>query len=135
MFDLERTHILQTCKTIALVGLSPKPSRPSHQVASYLIQVGYTVYPVNPGQQEILGLPCYPDLYAVPGKIDIVDIFRDPKDVPLVVDAAIAVGARVIWMQQGIVHEEAAAKAEKAGLAVIMDRCIKVDHMNMGTFK
>jgi hypothetical protein len=131
MFDLKIAEILRKNRAIAIVGLSPKPARPSYQVASYLLRAGYAIYPVNPGQEEILGLPCYPDLYAVPASIDIVDIFRNPREVPALVEAAIAVGAKVVWMQQGIVHHEAADKARKAGLEVIMDRCLKTDHMNM----
>ncbi len=133
MLEFEIPGILQKNSSIAVVGLSPKPSRPSHQVASYLLKAGYTIYPVNPGQEEILGLSCYPDLYSVPGPIDIVNVFRNPRDVPAVVDAAISVGAKVVWMQEGIVHQEAAAKARQAGLVVIMDRCLKIDHMNMVT--
>ncbi len=95
------------------------------------MDVGYTVYPVNPGVAEILGHVSYPDLASIPEKIDIVDIFRRSEDVLPVVEAAIAIKAKVIWMQQGIVNEEAAALAEKAGLIVIMDRCIKIDHANM----
>lgn len=123
--------ILQQAKTIAVIGLSPKADRPSNQVARYLMAAGYRVIPVNPGQDTILGQPCYPDLYAVPDRIDIVDIFRNPADVPPIVDAAIAVGARTVWMQQGITHAAAAAKAQAAGLTVIMDRCLKIDHQNL----
>ena len=124
-------RILEESRTIAVVGLSPKPQRPSHRVACYLMAAGYTVIPVNPGQDTILGLPCYPDLRAVPAGVDLVDIFRRPEAVLPVVEDAIAIGARFIWMQQGIVNREAAAKAEAAGLIVIMDRCTMVDHMNL----
>jgi predicted CoA-binding protein len=133
MIGYEIFGVLQKMSSIAVVGLSPKPARPSYQVASYLLQAGYIIYPVNPAQEEILGLPCYPDLFSVPGPIDIVDIFRNPRDVPAVVEAAISVRAKVVWMQEGIVHEEAAARARKAGLMVIMDRCIKTDHMNLAS--
>jgi predicted CoA-binding protein len=92
---------------------------------------GYTSIPVNPGQDTILGLPCYPNLRAVPVPVDLVDIFRRPEAVLPVVEDAIAIGARFIWMQEGIVHKEAAAKAEAAGLLVVMDRCTKIDHMNL----
>jgi predicted CoA-binding protein len=124
-------RILKDSKTIAVVGLSPKPQRPSHQVARYLMAAGYTIIPVNPGQDTILGLPCYPNLRAVPAQVDMVDIFRRPEAVLPVVEDAIAIGAKFIWMQEGIVHKEAAAKAEAAGLIVVMDRCTKIDHMNL----
>lgn len=123
--------ILRDSKTIAVVGLSPKPHRPSHQVASYLLEAGYSIVPVNPGQDEILGLPCYPNLRAIPVPVDMVDIFRTPGAALAIVEDAIAIGARFIWMQEGIVNEAAAAKAEAAGLKVVMDRCTKIDHMNL----
>ncbi len=122
--------ILSSAKNIAVVGLSPKSIRPSHQVASYLIKAGFSVIPVNPGQRQILGMICYPNLTAIPIHIDIVDIFRNPAYVLPVVEEAISIRAGVVWMQKDIVHEEAAQKARKAGLSVIMDRCLKVDHMN-----
>jgi len=122
-------RILQDTRTIAVVGLSPKPHRPSHQVARYLLAAGYTVIPVNPGQDAILGLACYPDLRAVPIPVDMVDIFRRPEAVVPIVQDAITIGAKYIWMQEGIVNEKAAAEAEAAGLAVVMDRCTKIDHM------
>ena len=124
-------RILRDSKTIAVVGLSPKPQRPSHQVARYLMAAGYTIIPVNPGQDTILGLPCYPSLKAIPTQVDMVDIFRRPEAVLPIVEDAIAIGAKFIWMQEGIVHKEAAAKAEAAGLIVVMDRCTKIDHMNL----
>jgi len=124
-------RILKSSKTIAVVGLSPKEHRPSHQVAAYLLAAGYTIIPVNPGQDFILGLRCYPNLQAIPEPVDLVDIFRRPETVLAVVEEAIAIKARYIWMQEGIINEEAAAKAEAAGLEVIMDRCTKIDHMNL----
>lgn len=124
-------RILQESTTIAVVGLSPKPHRPSHQVARYLLAAGYTVIPVNPGHDAILDLNCYPNLRAIPVPVDLVDIFRRSETVSPIVDDAIAIGARFIWMQQGIVNEAAAAKAEAAGLPVVMDRCTKIDHMNL----
>ena len=127
----EIRNILQNTTTIAVVGLSPKPSRPSNQVAQYLKDVGYTIIPVNPGQNTLLGLPCYPDLQAIPGPVDMVDIFRQSEFVLPVVEGAIAIKAKVIWMQSGIINEEAAELAEEAGLTVIMDRCTMVDHMNL----
>ena len=123
--------ILKDSRTVAVVGLSPKPHRPSHQVARYLMEAGYTIIPVNPGQDTILGLNCYPNLRAIPTPVDMVDIFRRPETVLPIVEDAIAIGAKFIWMQEGIVNEDAARKAEEAGLAVIMDRCTKIDHMNL----
>jgi len=120
--------LLAASKTIAVVGLSPKESRPSNMVARYLVEAGYTVIPVNPGQEEILGLPCYADLDAVPGPVDIVDIFRRSEDVEPIVDAAIRIGAKAVWMQEGVVNEKAAQKARTAGLTVVMDRCLKTVH-------
>jgi len=121
--------ILSDSKNIAVVGLSPKENRPSHQVAVYLQKAGFKVIPVNPGQTEILGEVCYPDLLSVPAKVDVVDIFRRSDQIIPIVQDAVTIGARVIWMQQGIVNTEAADIAEQAGLVVVMDRCIKVDHM------
>ena len=123
--------VLRESKTIAVVGLSPKPNRPSHQVARYLMEVGYTIIPVNPGQDIILGQTCYSNLRDIPTPVDMVDIFRRQEEVVPIVEDAIGIGARFIWMQQGIVNEEAAEKAEAAGLIVIMDRCTKIDHMNL----
>ena len=124
-------HILKDSKTIAVVGLSPKSHRPSHQVAQYLMEAGYTIIPVNPGQDTILGRTCYPNLRDIPTPVDMIDIFRRPEEVVPIVEDAIAIGAKFIWMQEGIVNEEAAAKAEAAGLSVIMDRCTKIDHINL----
>ena len=126
------TEILRGCRRIAVVGLSPKPGRPSHQVSVYLLQAGFEVIPVNPGHESMLGLPCYPDLGSVPGDIDLVDIFRRAEEVLPVVQAAIAKKVRVVWMQEGIVNEAAAALAEQQGILVIMDRCLKVDHQQFG---
>lgn len=119
--------LLRAAKRIAVVGLSPKPARPSHRVALALMAAGYEVIPVNPGHEEILGRRCYPSLSAVPPPVDIVDIFRQPQEVPAIVEQAIASGARAVWMQSGIVHPEAAARAEAAGLLVVMDRCLAVE--------
>jgi len=119
--------LLRAAKRIAVIGLSPKPMRPSHRVALALMAAGYEVIPVNPGHEEILGLRCYPSLSAVPQPVDIVDIFRQPQEVPAIVEQAIASGARAVWMQSGIVHPEAAARAEAAGLLVVMDRCLAVE--------
>lgn len=124
--------ILTESSSIAVVGLSPKSNRPSNQVARYMQQSGYRITPVNPGQSEILGQKCYPDLQSIPHKVEIVNIFRRSDQVEPVVRDAIAIHARVIWMQQGIVNEQAARLAEENGLAVIMDRCISVDHQSFG---
>ena len=124
----ELQRIFAECQTIAVVGLSPKANRPSNQVALYLQQAGYTIIPVNPGQTEILGEPCYPDLCSIPGSVDVVDIFRRAEQVEPIARDAVAIGARVLWMQQGIVNNRAAEIAEQGGLSVIMDRCMKVDH-------
>ena len=121
-------ELLKVSVTIAVVGFSPKEQRPSNMVGRYLAQAGFKVIPVNPGQSKICGLTCYPDLSAVPEKIDIVVIFRRSKDVLPVVEEAVRIGAKTVWMQQGIINEEAAEHALKAGLFVVMDRCIKVDH-------
>jgi hypothetical protein len=128
---VEVKEILKTSKTIAVVGLSPKESRPSNLVARYLMDVGYKVVPVNPGHNEILGQKCYPNLLAIGGSIDIVDIFRRSEKVLPVVEDAVAIGAKVVWMQQGVINHEAAKRAREAGLAVIMDRCLKIDHNNL----
>ena len=129
--DDEIIDLLRTARNIAVVGLSPEPYRPSHIVASYLQSQGYRVFPVNPEADEILGEKCYPNLRAVPERIDIVDIFRRPEQVPDVVDEAIQVGARAVWMQLGVINEEAADKARRAGLIVVMDRCIHVEHARL----
>jgi len=130
--EIDPAQILRDSKIIAVVGLSPKPERPSYQVAAYLQGAGYEIIPVNPGHEQILGRPCYPNLESIPGRVDIVNIFRNSKEVPAIVDSAIRIGAKVVWMQLGIVHEAAAAKAKAAGLAVIMDRCLQIDHQNYG---
>lgn len=127
------TKIFETCKIIAVAGLSPKENRPSNQVARYLQKVGYKIVPVNPGQSEILGERCYPDLVSIPFSVDIVDIFRRSDQVEPIVRDAIKIGAAVVWMQQGVIHQIAARAAGQAGLQVIMDRCIKIDHMQYGT--
>jgi predicted CoA-binding protein len=112
-------------KTIAVVGISDDPTRPSHFVASFMEAHGYTIIPVNPKLNEWEGKKCYPDLPSIPVKVDIVDIFRRSEAVPPIVDEAITMKAKVVWMQEGIVNEEAAAKARGAGIEVVMDRCLK----------
>ena len=129
----EISRLLKEATSIAIVGLSPKENRPSNMVGKYLLNVGYTIYPVNPGQEEILGETCYGDLRSVPQPIDIVDIFRKSEDVLQVVEQVIELDPlpRVVWMQEGIVNEEAAALARSKGIYVVMDRCIKVVHNNL----
>jgi len=120
-------RILAASRTVAVVGLSPKPERPSHQVARYLQEAGYRIIPVNPACAVILGEQCYPELRSVPLPIDIVDIFRRSEEVEAIVREAIAIGAKLVWMQQGVVNEAAAKLAEEAGLVVVMDRCLKIE--------
>ena len=124
-------ELLKTSRTIAVVGLSSKRSRPSYGVAEYMQRNGYRIIPVNPFVQAALGEKCYPDLDSIPERVDIVDVFRRTEFVPEIVEAAIRIGARAVWMQEGVVHEEAAARAAAAGLAVVMDRCILKDHASM----
>ena len=124
----DRIRILERYKRIAMVGLSSNPFRPSHFAAIYLLSEGYDVIPVNPRETEILGRRSYPSLREVPGPIEIVDIFREPEAVPDIVEEAIIVGAKVIWMQLGVIHEKAAARAQDAGFEVVMDRCVKIEH-------
>jgi hypothetical protein len=125
------SEILRVGRTIAVVGLSAKRYRPSYGVAEYLQRAGYRVIPVNPHETEILGERCYPDVESVPEPIDIVDIFRRSEFVPEIVEAAIRKGAKVVWMQEGVIHEEAARRAQEAGLEVVMDRCILKDHRRL----
>ncbi len=120
--------ILTESKRIAVVGLSPKPERPSHAVARYMLAQGYEIIPVNPGHSEILGQKSYPNLRAIPQPVDVVDIFRRSEFVPPIVDEALSIGTRYIWMQEGVVHPEAARVAESRGVPVVMDFCIKVAH-------
>ncbi len=123
--------VLHSARVIAVVGLSSKRYRPSYGVAEYLKRSGYRIIPVNPLETEVLGERAYPDLDSVPGAIDIVDIFRRSEFVPQIVEAAIRKGAHTIWMQEGVMHEPAARRAEAAGLAVVMDRCILKDHRRL----
>jgi len=125
------TAILSPARTIAVVGASDKPGKASHRVFFYLLHAGFEVYPVNPTFKELGGRPAFPDLRSIPVKIDIVDIFRRPEQVMPVVEEAIAVGARAVWMQEGIVHEEAASRARAAGLSVVMDRCVMKEHRKL----
>ena len=123
-------YILKNCRSIAVVGLSPKPHRASFDVARYLQASGYRIIPVNPNATEVLGEKAYASLLeaARHEKIELVNCFRNSTDIPPIVDEAIAIGATAVWMQLGISHSAAAAKAEAAGLLVVQDRCIKIDH-------
>ena len=127
----EIAQILKSAKTIAVIGASLKPERPAHWISKYLKEHGYHVIPVNPGHTEILGDKCYKSLSEYPGPVDIVDIFREPGAVPAIVDEAIAKKAKVVWMQEGIVHNAAAAKAKAAGLQVVQNKCIYREHSNL----
>jgi len=130
MKDEEIKDTLWSCKTVAVVGISPKEDRPSYIVAAYLKSKGYRIIPVRPEGEEILGEKVYHSLLEIPKEIqiDVVDIFRRSEDVPPVVDESIQRGVKVVWMQEGVINNEAGAKAEKAGLKVVMDRCMKKEH-------
>jgi len=128
MTAADRLRILETYKRVAIVGLSSNRFRPSHFVAIYLLAHGYDVIPVNPREQEVLGRKSYASLRDVLPPVEVVDIFRDPSAVPPIVEDAIAIGAKVVWMQLGVIHEAAAERACAAGLTVVMDRCIKIEH-------
>ncbi|MBT7616013.1 MAG: CoA-binding protein [Calditrichaeota bacterium] len=121
-------EILATKGKIVIVGLSPKPERDSNRVAQYMIGHGYEIVPVNPMSQEILGRKCYPSIADVPGEIAVVDVFRKSDDVPPIVEQAIAKGAKFLWLQLGVVHQEAAQTALNAGMGVVMNKCIKIEH-------
>ena len=123
--------ILKEYRTVAVVGASPNPERPSHNVASYLMAQGYNIIPVNPNAQEVLGRKSYPDLSSVPEKIEVVDIFRRSEDIMPIVDEAIKIGAKAVWMQEGIINEEAAARARDTGLLVVMDKCMFKEHQRL----
>ncbi len=129
--DAGLRRILENHKVIAMVGLSQKEDRPSNIVARYLMARGYTVIPVNPGQDEILGQRCYASLKDIPVKVDMVDVFRKSSDVPPFADDAIAIGAKSLWLQIGIINEDAATKASAAGLDVVMDRCPKIEYARL----
>ena len=123
--------ILKEYRTVAIVGASSNPERPSFRVVRYLSKHGYNVIPVNPNEREILGMTCYPNLSSIPEKVEVVDIFRKPEAVMPIVEEAIKIGAKVIWMQEGVINEEAAAKARNAGLLVIMDKCMRKHHISL----
>ncbi len=129
MSDIQTLRrILKESRTIAVVGLSAQWHRPSNFAAKYMLDHGYTIIPVNPQYEEVLGQKCYKSLRDIPVKVDMVDCFRKSADVPPLADDAITIGAKILWMQIGVVNEAAAAKARAAGLEVVMDRCIKIEH-------
>jgi len=127
----EIEKILQNSKRVAVVGLSPKTSRDSNKVARYLLEAGYDMIPINPGQEQILGETCYKTLEDIPFTVDMANLFINPTRVPPVVEQCIRIGVKTIWMQLGIVHNDAASKARAAGIEVVMNRCIKVEHQEM----
>lgn len=129
--DQMMKELLLSSKTIASVGLSSNQQKESYGIASYLKEQGYRIIPVNPTANEIFGEKAYPDLSSIPEKVDIVQVFRKPEDVPPVVDEAIKIGAKAIWMQEGITHEESAQKAREAGLQVVMDACMRGTHRRL----
>ncbi len=124
-------EILNSSRVVAVVGLSEKADRPSYIVASYLKKNGYKIIPVNPKAGEILGEVCYPDLGSIPEPVDVVDIFRRAEEVPAIVEEAIKIGAKAVWMQEGVINEQAAAQAKEAGLLVVMDKCIRKEHQKL----
>ena len=117
--------VLATCRIVAIVGASPNPERPSYRVANFLKKEGFRVIPVTPNADSVVGEKAYPDLASILAPVEVVDIFRRPEDVPPIVEQAIAIGAKAVWMQEGIVNEEAADRARKAGLIVVMDHCMR----------
>lgn len=129
--DQMMKEILLSAKTIASVGLSSNQEKESYWVVSYLKEQGYHIIPVNPTATEIFGEKVYPNLSSIPDKVDVVQVFRKPEDVPPVVDEAIKIGAKIVWMQEGIVNEEAAQKARAAGLQVVMNACMRATHRRL----
>lgn len=129
--DNELRDILKTVKVVASVGVSSSPDKPSYGIFNYLVEHCYQMIPVNPTATEILGRKCYPDLLSISDAIDVVQVFRKPEDVPPVVDQAIQVHAKIVWMQETVIHAQAAAKAEAAGLRVVMDRCMMKTHQRL----
>jgi hypothetical protein len=123
--------ILKSFRDVAMVGVSASPEKPSNIVFKYLTEHGYNVIPVNPTISEVLGKKCYATLSAIPEKVEVVDIFRKSEDIPPIVDEAIKIGAKAVWMQEGIINNAAAQKAEAAGLLVVMDKCMRKEHMKM----
>jgi uncharacterized protein len=129
--DKQLMDILTQSKRVATVGVSSNPEKPSYGIFAYLMDHGYDMIPVNPTAGEILGRKAYPDLPSIPDKVDVVQVFRKPEDVPAVVEQAIKIGARVVWMQEEVINEEAAQAAEAAGLLVVMNRCMRKTHIRL----
>ena len=127
----EIAELLRNARTIAVVGLSDRPGRDSYRVAAYLQAQGYRIIPINPNKDEILGEKCYPGLTAIPDPVDIVNIFRTVAVIPGIVEDAIKIGTKAVWMQQGLVHNESAGKARTAGLCVVQSRCLMVEHKKL----
>ena len=124
--------ILREAKTIAVVGLSPDPSRPSHGVARYMQEQGYRIIPVNPAEREILGEACYATLSDIPFPVDVVDVFRRSEFVPPIAEDAVKIGAKALWLQLGVISPEGAETAKRGGLRVVMDRCLVIEHERFG---
>lgn len=124
-------HLLKKTRTIAIVGLSPNPARASHEVAQYLMTQGYTIIPVNPACDQVLGLKCHASLRDISGRVDLIDVFRRSEEVDAIVDDAIAIGAGAVWLQLGVIAPQALQRAEAAGLQTVMDRCTKIDHRRL----
>ena len=129
--DAELRRILMTIRTVASVGVSSNEEKPSYSIFQYLVEHGYRMIPVNPGTPEIQGQKTFPDLASIPNKIDVVQVFRKPEDVPPVVEQAIKAGAKYVWMQEGVINQQAADMAEAAGLGVVMDRCMRATHRRL----
>lgn len=127
----QEESILRNFHTVAMVGASPRTDRPSFRVASYLKEHGYKVIPVNPAIGSLIGETSYPNLKSIPGKVDIVDVFRAAEALPALAEEAIEIGAKVLWMQEGVINEAAAARASEAGLQVVMNRCMRKEHLKM----
>lgn len=130
--DSEIRKILTESRKIAVVGCSPKPYRDSHRIAELLMSRGHQVIPVNPGHRTILDVPCYPNLLSIPEQVEMVDVFRRSEYLPEIVDQAIQAGAKIFWTQLGVWHEEAALRAQQAGLLVVMDRCPAIEYRRLG---
>ena len=126
------SEILSTCRTIVVVGASTNPAKAGHYISAYMQAQGYRIIPVNPDEREVLGEPCYPDLASVPGPVEFVNVFRRPEFCADVARAAVAIGAKALWLQQGITSGEARRIATEAGLAYIEDRCVMVEHRRAG---